>query len=301
MSRHTNEELYVPTQKKPHEPTAYDKLQEKYRLPPLKDLLRVCAITAAAMLALLVILFLTGLRLTGGETSDGIKVKYFGWIYGGTPALGTMSLSDGRTAQVAGGSVSYSDGTVYRGELQGFEPDGFGTLTFADGTTYTGYFEDGKYSSRLDAAGNISGGKLILADGSSYEGGFLGGVYHGEGTLSYADGSVFRGTFENGERKNGKLIYYDGSTFEGEFKNDMRYNGKYSWKSGESIEGYFENNMPASGMDQYMIYTDSGGGTYKIRLKDGIILSKTAYTPPVEEEAPSEDEDQSDSSSDAVG
>ena len=301
MSRHTNEELYVPTQKKPHEPTAYDKLQEKYRLPSLKELLHVCAITAAAVLALIVILFLTGLRLTGGETSDGIKVKYFGWIYGGTPALGTMTLSDGRSANVSGGSVSYSDGTIYRGELKGFEPNGFGTLTFADGTTYTGYFKNGKYSSRPDNFGKLSGGKLVNADGSSYEGGFLDGIYHGEGTLSYADGSVFHGEFENGERKSGKLTYYDGSTFEGEFKNDMRYSGKYSWKNGESIEGYFENNMPASGMDQYMIYTDSNGGTYKIRLQDGIILSKTSYTPPVEEENPSNDENQSGSSDDVVG
>ncbi len=301
MSRHTNEELYVPTQKSRPEPTAIDKLIEKYDLPPLKDLLRVCAITAAATLSLFIILFLTGLRLTGGETADGTKIKYFGWIYGGTPALGVMSLSDGRTAGVGGGRISYSDGTVYRGELDGFDPDGFGTLTFADGSSYTGYFDMGKYSSQLDATGKLVGGKLVLADGSSYEGGFSNGVYHGEGTLFYSDGSVFRGTFENGERKNGKLTYYDGSAFEGEFKNDMRYNGKYSWENGESIEGYFENNMPAYGIDRYMIYTDSRGGTYKIRLEDGIILSKTAYTPPIEEETPDSGEQEEESSGGAVG
>ena len=43
---------------------------------------------------------------------------------------------------------------------------GHGTLTYADGKTYTGEFKDGKF--------------------------------HGQGTITYADGSTYTGAFEDG-------------------------------------------------------------------------------------------------------
>ncbi len=278
MSRKTNEELYVPFKKEEPEKKGYEKFAEEHGAPPLKKLFMTALMTLGSCAVVILILIVTGLSLTTVETDSGVEIRYFGWIHHGVPTLGTMHTSNGTGAQVGGGSVVYSDGSVYVGGMKDLKKEGQGRLVFADGTTYTGYFKDDLYDGF---------GTLVFADGTNYEGSFAGGSYHGSGVLVQSNGNRYEGEFENGERSgNGVMTYYDGSKFEGSFKNDMRDTGKYTWKSGESITGVFVNNMPDPA--GFISYTDADEDTYYVTIRDGIIVRRVSYIK--DETAEKEDE-----------
>ncbi len=269
MSRETNEELYVPYKKEDEELRGYAKFADKYGAPPLKNLIYTALITLGASIALVLLLMLTGLRLISSEGEEG-NTNYFGWMgFDGSPVFGTICLPDGKTVTVIGDQAVYSDGSVYSGEMQGMHKNGYGQLIYPDGTSYTGQFKNDLYE------GN---GKLLFADGTNYEGAFAEGKYHGFGTIIYSDGSSYTGAFENGEMHgNGVMTYYDGSKYEGSFNTGMRDSGKYTWITGESIEGTFVNNMPNP--NAFINYIDADGGTYYVRIKDGIITQRLSYDP----------------------
>ena len=308
MSRKTNEELYVPYKKPDPEPKGYEKFAIEHGAPPLKDLLRVALITVVASLVVLLVLVITGLRLTTAETPNGDEIRYFGWVSGSAPTAGIMQWKSGLGASVGGGQVVYSDGSVYTGEMKDFMKHGMGKLIFADGTTYSGEFKNDLYDGF---------GEIIYPDGGSYVGYFKEGKYStlekdGEslsGKLVLADGTNYTGGFENGEFSGqGKLVYYDGSTFEGSFENGMRSHGKYTWRTGESIEGVFLNNMP--GPEGYFKYTEGGesGNSYYVVIKDGVIVKRTSYInvegeeeAEEETESPEEENESGAGDSEAVG
>lgn len=69
--------------------------------------------------------------------------------------------------------VLYDDGDQYKGDWdEEGKRDGFGVLTFADGSRYSGKFSNGM------CAGS---GVLTFPDNSKYEGEFAGGKYNGFG------------------------------------------------------------------------------------------------------------------------
>lgn len=65
------------------------------------------------------------------------------------------------------GTITFEDGSVYTGQLKKGEPNGQGTLIYSDTSTYTGQFKDGKP--------------------------------HGTGRFEDADGTVFDGQFDDGD------------------------------------------------------------------------------------------------------
>ncbi len=278
MSRKTNKAYYVPIGGGP-EKTFVDRFIEKYKLPSLAEMLKAAALGALVFVAVVLLMLLTGARLVSLESENGTDYRYFGWIYGGRPALGRLHGSDGTVAGVAGWKLYYSDGSVYDGETSQFMKHGSGSLTYKDGSVYRGGFKNDLFDGT---------GELIGADGSGYSGSYVEGLYEGQGTLKFSDGGSYTGEFVKGEFSGtGKLIYHNGDSFEGTFATDMRVEGVYIWASGESIEGTFVNNLPTRA--EKMIYTDASGDTYKAYFIDGELTGKSAYTRPDPVEPPEND------------
>ena len=273
MSRKTNEQLYVKLKRDPNEEPART-FCEKHGLPPVKNLIICAAITLGSALAVVLLLMLTGLRLTTLERADGVEAKYFGWMSGDVPTLGVIQFSDGQSANVGGGQVVYSDGSVYVGEMKGLSKHGLGTLVYADGTKYEGWFKDDLYHCESSQASTIT-----YSNGSRYEGGFKNGKYDGYGILTESTGTTYKGLFEGGElseKEDISVVYYDGSKFVGKFKDGMRSEGIYTWGNGESISGMFVNNIPDP-LDR-LKYTKADGSTYSVQIVGGIIVKCDAYT-----------------------
>ena len=81
-------------------------------------------------------------------------------------------------------------------------------------------------------------GTVTYADGTTYVGQFENGRKHGEGTHTFFDGSKYVGEFKIGKMEGlGIKTNRDGSKFDGEWKRNNPYNGKgvYQEKYGKSI------------------------------------------------------------------
>lgn len=68
--------------------------------------------------------------------------------------------------------------------------DGYGVLTFADGSRYCGMFSEGMCSGK---------GVLTFPDNSKYEGEFSNGKYDGHGVYQRGDNMKFEGQFRAGQ------------------------------------------------------------------------------------------------------
>lgn len=92
------------------------------------------------------------------------------------------------------GTITYPDGTTYRGEVHNLKPDGYGQKTDLEGLSYTGFFEDGKRSGY---------GNLYKFDQLIYSGHWRKNHKHGVGCL-YSD-NVREGYKEFGVWSNDKF------------------------------------------------------------------------------------------------
>ncbi len=283
MGRRENGSLYVPVGV-PKKKTRYEILAEKYLLPPLREILRAVGMALAISAAVIVILFLTGLRLKTFESDTGLTYRYFGWIYGGRPALGSLHISDGTSAKVVGGEIRYSDGSVYDGDVVNCMKHGKGELKFEDGSEYKGEFINDQYSGK---------GKYTRKDGSGYEGEYKNGLYHGNGTLTVAGLGTYTGGFQKGMKDGeGSFVYENGDSFKGTYRNDIRVEGVYKWNDGDSIEGSFIGNMPSR--TEKLIYTDEDGRDFLVYYDyvSASLEEKQPYQRPSEpEEGPEDSED----------
>lgn len=112
-------------------------------------------------------------------------------------------------------TLSYEDGSVYKGEAEGPTPQGRGALTYPDGKIYEGEFDGGV----------IQGfGKLTFEPASkfkTYKGWWRNGAFEGHGTLVFSNSGVYEGEFIDGKASGrGKR------TFGPDEKFDM-YEGKW--------------------------------------------------------------------------
>ena len=103
----------------------------------------------------------------------------------------------------------------YVGEFKNGIKDGYGTLTYSDGSTYIGEF---KNDVRHGLGTFTNNGKLTK--GTVYVGEFKNDLYHGFGKITFPEGQGFEGTFVNNEM-NGQItmLYPDGSKRIVEFLN----------------------------------------------------------------------------------
>ena len=98
-------------------------------------LMAIIIASAAALLVIaLVVAYLCGVRYITSETGDGLDVRFFGVVDSeGQPTSGVINYSDGKSAKVADdGSLTYSSGDVYTGELRGMLKHGKGKLVCAE-------------------------------------------------------------------------------------------------------------------------------------------------------------------------
>ena len=198
-------------------PEASMSLSDKlYRTPAL----HVAAISAAVGVAFCVILALFllifGLRVTKTVDINGSEVSYFGLTSKGEPTLGRLFFAEGESAFVFGGSIRYSDGSVYKGNTDGgILPHGQGSMKDPDGNIFSGNFVNGV----LEGEGTVT-----YADGSTFKGDFFKGKPDGYGEFTGSDGSSYKGYYSEGEESgNGIKVYTDGSIYRGEFKDGMRH------------------------------------------------------------------------------
>merc|ERR1719457_136587 len=100
----------------------------------------------------------------------------------------------------------FPDGSIYRGEIVRFKPDGKGILTRKNNSTHDGEWRDGY------AQGYA---KAVYPNGDTYEGFFQKGKRNGEGKY-VSRAFEYTGTWENGKMNgNGKIVYVDGREYEG--------------------------------------------------------------------------------------
>ncbi len=143
-------------------------------------------------------------------------------------------------------TIKYWDGSVYTGEVTDNMRRGNGKYTLPDGRIVECEWEENhpKYIDR----NYKSTGKITFPNGDVYEGYIGSGVIgiignpHGTGVYTYADGSVYRGEFVEGEQwGEGVMTWIDGQAFQGHFyKNAPSGNGIMTYPDGTKIEGYFE-------------------------------------------------------------
>ena len=136
----------------------------------------IIAAAAVLLVIALVVAYMCGVRYITSETGDGLKVRFFGTVDSdGNPKSGMLSYSDGKTGKITeDGSIYYSSGDVYTGELEGMLKHGKGKLTGANGDVYEGEF----------AYDVINGTGILTASGNTFEGSFVDGKFDGEGVYT---------------------------------------------------------------------------------------------------------------------
>jgi hypothetical protein len=111
----------------------------------------------------------------------------------------------------------------YTGEWAADNANGKGKLVVGS-TSYTGTFDEGQFVA----------GECVSADGAVHSAQqFVNFQFiEGKGTVRYADGSLFAGTFKVGVREGeGRHEYPDGSSLQGVWKHDLP-NGVMAWQGG---------------------------------------------------------------------
>ena len=145
--------------------------------------------------------------------------------------------------------------------------NGFGTMKFAEGSTYVGEFKDGLENGQ---------GVYTWPDGKKYEGEVKDGLENGFGTITFLDGSTYVGEFKD-DLYNGRGTYTwpDGRMYEGECKNNMRDGyGTYILPDGNKYEGGWKDDLK----DGFGILQLPDGTTYVGEFKDGFKNGRGSYT-----------------------
>lgn len=189
----------------------------------------------------------SGSIMNSGETADPLTAYLIGWADTlSQSAVGfledTNSISkeymdqQHKNESLTGyGTKTFTNGT-YTGDMIRGRCHGTGTMDYNNGGWYTGTWANGKWW-------GSGSGKYIYDDGSVYEGTFKDGERHGSGTYTFASGSVYTGSWSEGKMHgNGKYIYADGSVYEGAFKNgECHGNGTYTYDNGSVYTGGWAN------------------------------------------------------------
>jgi len=160
--------------------------------------------------------------------------------------------------------VLYQDG-VYDGHYVNGVRQGRGKFLYDNGDTFDGQWEHdqqikGKFMKTL-------GSSLMGADiADVYEGTFDGGLFHGEGTMRWNDGTVYTGGWVNGVRSGkGRMLADD--TYEGEWENDQYHGQGKLTNDSYSFEGEFVKGKPTAGKMVWQATGDEYEGDYDKDLK----------------------------------
>lgn len=202
--------------------------------------------------------------------------------------------------------VDYATGGTYHGSWKNGKRDGFGTMKWPNGNEYIGtwindqksgsgckyIFDYGIYEGDFENNQFEGYGQIAYQDKVSFKGNFKNGVREGEGSLRYPDGIKCKGVWKNGKRY-GEFTYSfaNKSVFSGTF-NGQSLVGKAIFTSsfGFSINVSFDKNQlkhtPNSGiMDDGALALQSEDDLYRrtlIELYFVLIDDVMFYTPQTE-------------------
>jgi hypothetical protein len=116
------------------------------------------------------------------------------------------------------GVLRYADGRKYEGNWLRGKQTGLGTFTNADGTCWTGQYNNGRPYNGV--------GVVVHASGDVFEGSLLAGKPQNYGTYRFACGAHYVGMWEKGKMHGqGKYTYVDGAVWEGIYSNGDPYTG----------------------------------------------------------------------------
>lgn len=166
------------------------------------------------------------------------------------------------------GSVTYANGSKYTGQFRDSKRHGNGSLTTADGTKYECEWQDDMKH------GN---GKELWPDGTTFEGSYLDGTRHGNGVMAWPEGSRYVGQFAFGRAHGtGRLERTDGSVYTGQFQHDcMAGEGRMVWPDGVEYRGQFvDNRREGRGV---ISWVDGRWRSYDGEWKDGMQRGKGIY------------------------
>ena len=113
------------------------------------------------------------------------------------------------------------------------------------------------------------------ADKGVYVGEKKDGKRHGQGELTFSDGSMYEGEYKDGERHGqGTFTWSDGRKYEGEFKDGKKTGqGTFTWSGGGKYVGGFKDGK----LNGHGTYTWSNGNKYVGEWKDGKRWNGTYY------------------------
>ena len=212
-------------------------------------------------LFLLIATFANAQKCLEGNCFDGIgKAQYAKGSYEG-------SFKDGVPD---GFGVQIDQTGTYVGYFKEGRSHGKGLLTYKDGSSVEGMFENGKMvtqiqdspAKRSDGSKCLEGdcktgyGTLDFPKGDKYQGNFVNGAMHGQGNLFFNNGIVLSGKFENNKLVSGEMFGENKSYYyKGTFQNSKPWNGEfYSDESKEWTD--YENGKPVE--KKARTYTDHG-------------------------------------------
>ncbi|GHT93900.1 hypothetical protein FACS1894122_09890 [Alphaproteobacteria bacterium] len=144
-------------------------------------------------------------------------------------ASDTLAFCDMTKDGYKNGNLTSPSGTTYEGDLRNGLPHGQGTLRHPDGSVIregTFRISDGTEVNNVQLDKGIYTGEVNAL-----------GDPHGIGTMTYFDGSVYTGTFLNGQQNGeGTMVYSDGARYEGEFKYGKRWRQEEEVSVGEPVD-----------------------------------------------------------------
>lgn len=147
------------------------------------------------------------------------------------------------------GTVLYSTGDVYEGEVESNKRNGFGTFTSADGVSYAGEWLDDKCTGF---------GEAFFGDKWFYSGNWENNSFSGQGVLNAGD-YRYRGEWKDGQKNGFGSLSMGGAHFDGEFKDDMlNGQGLMVYPNGD----YYDGNWVDSRQEGYGEYYWADGGAY---------------------------------------
>mmetsp|Transcript_9997 Transcript_9997/g.20678 ORF Transcript_9997/g.20678 Transcript_9997/m.20678 type:complete len:542 (-) Transcript_9997:140-1765(-) len=196
------------------------------------------------------------------------------------PLTPVLDEQDGTTVWKPNGrgTLNYTNGQVFEGQVVNGLRQGFGKNTWPDGQQYVGHWKQnsraGRGSHMWPDSKTVTGqwthghlnGRCFFQwpDGATYDGDTLNGKKHGRGVHTWTDGKIYKGQYEGGfEHGFGTLTEADGlcryrgnfrygqrhgygtqiwreKTYEGEWQyNAVSGKGKLSWKNGAVYKGEF--------------------------------------------------------------
>jgi len=140
----------------------------------------------------------TRFSLLDRESEEPVEVLYRSIAYSDScPEINPLYKVEKEVLKENSRSLTFRDGSIYRGEIHMGKMEGRGYIQWPDGSSYKGEF----HNNRMEGQGI-----LTWPNGDIYSGTFNSGYMEGIGRLRWSDGKTFYGIFENNRRTNQGII-----------------------------------------------------------------------------------------------